>query len=72
MSAEPVYYWLVCKVCHKLHRGDMVMSDPKHVNFLAMRKDGKLECPDYPGKFGEYIHSDWKTATESEADKLLG
>ena len=63
---EPSYYWLLCKVCKKLHRGDVV-SPPETP---TMRKTGKLECPDNPGQFAEYTLSDWKQGTESEVDKL--
>jgi hypothetical protein len=69
-SEEITYYWLPCKVCHKLHRGDVVQPEPERVTSLTMLKTGKLECPENPGKFAEYTFSDWKQATEAEVDKL--
>ena len=69
---EAVYYWILCKVCGKLHRGPMVRPYPNRMNFQTIPPDGKMECPDNPGKFAEYNHADWKTSTESNVDKLLG
>lgn len=65
---EPLYLWVVCKVCHKLHRSGLVIPAPGVMNFP---KSGLIECPDNPGKFAEYSPEEWKQATESEADKLL-
>jgi hypothetical protein len=65
---EPLYLWLVCKICGQLHQSGLVIPGPGLVNFP---KPGKVECPDNPGQSAEYSIEDWKQATVSEVDKLL-
>jgi len=40
-TPEPVYYWLVCKICHKLHSADVIPSNPEQL----MSKSRKVACP---------------------------
>ncbi len=60
---DPFYYWAVCKVCGKWHRGDLA---DQGLGVPTMRKTGKIECPERKGQFGEYTLSDWMRARESQ------
>jgi len=66
-KSETRYFWMECKVCAKLHRGDVVRPWPEP----TMRKAGRQECPDNPGRFADYTYSDWKSAAESRVDALV-
>lgn len=65
-SIEPVYYWLVCKLCHNLHSADEVATSPEEF----MGKSRKYACPLNPGQYAEYTHSDWRTGTLADARKF--
>ena len=63
---EPVYYWLVCKICHNLHSADTVDSNPEAI----MNKSKKYGCPTYPGQYAEYNPSDLRKGTIADARKF--
>jgi hypothetical protein len=63
---EPLYYWLVCKVCHQLHRGDPV-NDSRAKPVL--QANSEYECPNNRGQYTQYT-LDWRIGTESDAQKL--
>ena len=65
-SSEHVYYWLVCKLCHNLHSGDIIDLNPEEF----MSKSRKVACPNHPGQYAEYNLSDWKKGSLEDARKF--
>jgi hypothetical protein len=63
---EPIYYWLVCKVCHNLHSAGPVSSHQEQL----MSKSKKVGCPKNPGQYAEYSPSDWRKGTLEDARKF--
>jgi hypothetical protein len=64
---EPKYWVLRCKVCHKLHRGDVVLQPERILDSLPTRK---IACPDRPREWASYALEDWKQMTEAEWNAL--
>jgi len=65
-TPEPVYYWLVCKICHNLYSADVIPSNPDEL----MSKSRKYSCPNNPGQYAEYNLSDLRKGTIADARKF--
>jgi hypothetical protein len=61
---ERKYWVLRCKVCHRLHRGDLVRGNERLFDSPAGRRN--ISCPDRPHEWASYLPEDWKQMTESE------
>ena len=60
---ESKYWVLRCKVCHKLHKGDIVAETERILDSLPSRR---IAYPDRPREWASYSLEDWKQMTEAE------
>ena len=65
---EPKYWVLRCKVCHRLHKGDLVKESERILNLPPTAR--RITCPDRPHEWSSYSLEDWKQMTESEWNAL--
>jgi hypothetical protein len=66
LESDTKYFWMICKVCGKLHRGSVFIAELDGFGRQAVPPHGKLECPENPGKFADYEYTDWRVAAELE------
>lgn len=65
-------FWVVtCKVCGKVHIGQPIIPNPGVYLENTMPLEGKVECPENPGQWREYLGSEWTALTKSELTRRL-
>jgi len=65
---ERKYWVLRCKICHRLHRGDIVAESERLLDLPPVLR--KIACPDRPSEWASYSPDDWKQMTEAEWNAL--
>jgi hypothetical protein len=69
---EEQRFWVVhCKICGKVHMGQPIIPHSGTYLENTMPLEGKVECPENPGQWREYLGYEWTALTQSELDALL-